>query len=123
MIATAIPLSRKWLIIVKARHTTTTLPYPPPLRNYPDLAPSSVLDDVLKNIDASFGDDDTCTAQQGMDRCAPKSLAVDVFGWEPNARFKFIPLVDMWLDIDNHISADTIPSPVELWKEQEQIGR
>ena len=33
-----------------------------------------------------------------------------------------MPLVDVHLDLEEHLSADTIPTPAELWQEQETIG-
>lgn len=36
---------------------------------------------------------------------------------------QYIPLVDIWLNIEDHLSPDNIPSPTEFWMEQEQIDR
>ena len=45
----------------------------------------------------------------------------DIFGWDPDVTVGLLPLVDVWLDIDNHLTADKIPSPVDLEKEAEMI--
>ncbi|PIL33680.1 hypothetical protein GSI_04304 [Ganoderma sinense ZZ0214-1] len=49
-------------------------------------------------------------------------LSLDLFGWRPNPATKYIPLVDCWLDLEEHLSESTIPSPVDLWTEQQRIG-
>ena len=45
----------------------------------------------------------------------------DIFGWNPDVTVGLLPLVDVWLDIDNHLTADKIPSPVDLEQEAEMI--
>ncbi|RPD57886.1 hypothetical protein L226DRAFT_563584 [Lentinus tigrinus ALCF2SS1-7] len=56
----------------------------------------------------------------------PKSsregLGFDLFGWDPDLNTAKIPLVDVWLDIDKHLTEDDIPSPDELDKEFEQVN-
>ena len=49
-------------------------------------------------------------------------VTMNLFGWEYDPTFQYIPFVNLWLDIDQHLSEDNIPNPVELWKEQEAIG-
>ncbi|RPD57908.1 hypothetical protein L227DRAFT_602232 [Lentinus tigrinus ALCF2SS1-6] len=51
-----------------------------------------------------------------------KVIDMDLFGWAHDPKVPFIPLVDLWLDLEDHLSSDNIPSPTELWKEQETIG-
>ncbi len=46
---------------------------------------------------------------------------VDVFGRAPDPTTGLIPLVDAWMDIDQHLSADSIPSPEELENEVEEM--
>ena len=48
-------------------------------------------------------------------------VSTDLFGWDNNPGIQYIPLVDLWLEIDDHLVADNIPSPVELWNEQAVI--
>ncbi|PIL33681.1 hypothetical protein GSI_04305 [Ganoderma sinense ZZ0214-1] len=49
-------------------------------------------------------------------------LSLDLFGWLPDPATKYIPLVNCWLELEEHLSESTIPSPVGLWTEQQRIG-
>ncbi|KAM5537964.1 hypothetical protein V8D89_008440 [Ganoderma adspersum] len=49
-------------------------------------------------------------------------LSLDLFGWQPNPATKYIPLVNCWFELEEHLSESTIPSPVGLWTEQQRIG-
>ena len=49
--------------------------------------------------------------------------SMNIFGWQHDSANKFIPLVDVWLDLDQHLVADSIPSPVDLYQEQQTIKR
>ncbi|RDX48699.1 hypothetical protein OH76DRAFT_1352000 [Lentinus brumalis] len=49
-------------------------------------------------------------------------LSLNLFGWDEDPSFQFIPLVDLWLDLDEHLTESSIPNPVGLWKEQEKVG-
>lgn len=46
---------------------------------------------------------------------------LSLFGWDPDPAVPLIPLVDLWLELEEHICAEDIPSPVEWYKEEEQI--
>ncbi|TFK91974.1 hypothetical protein K466DRAFT_659614 [Polyporus arcularius HHB13444] len=48
---------------------------------------------------------------------------VEVFGRAPDPITPMIPLVDAWLDIENHLTADTIADPREFEKEVQLIVR
>ena len=41
----------------------------------------------------------------------------DVFGMAPDPITALIPLVDAWLEIEQHLTADTIASPSDFEKE------
>ncbi|TFK84698.1 hypothetical protein K466DRAFT_496076 [Polyporus arcularius HHB13444] len=97
-----------------------TLSIPPPLRIYRDGSASS---------------DDEDTSQASDDAESPHAptlppipplmeLAIDtdVFGWAADPKVPFVPLVDLWFELEDHLSPANIPSPVELWREQETIG-
>lgn len=90
---------------------------PPRLRDYPDLDPSS----IFEHIEA-----EKSSHPQAREDCDSSPFHVfveqNVFGWEPDPRFKFIPLVDVYIELEEHLSADSIPNPDELWQEQEKIG-
>ena len=45
----------------------------------------------------------------------------DLFGWDPNPANGHIPLVDAWLDIENHFTEGSIPSPTDLEQEVRDI--
>lgn len=46
----------------------------------------------------------------------------DIFGWNPDPMTALLPLVDAWLDIEQHfVSDDDIPSPMELLGEVEVV--
>ena len=49
------------------------------------------------------------------------SSVVDIFGLATDPANGLIPLVDCWLDIEKHLTEETIPSPDELEKEAEEI--
>lgn len=49
------------------------------------------------------------------------SFPVDPLGWEPDPSAVLIPLVDVWLDLEKHISREEIASPVELRSEKNEI--
>ncbi|KAI0697388.1 hypothetical protein C8T65DRAFT_832484 [Cerioporus squamosus] len=49
------------------------------------------------------------------------AAAMDIFGWDPDFATAMIPLVDVWLDIDQHLKEHEIPSPLDLQKEIGQV--
>lgn len=51
-----------------------------------------------------------------------KVIELDVGGWRPDPITPVIALLDVWLDIENHITADTIPHPWGLVKEEKVIN-
>ncbi|KAI0350618.1 hypothetical protein OH77DRAFT_1430794 [Trametes cingulata] len=48
-------------------------------------------------------------------------LKMDMFGFSYADTVEFDPLVDMWYELTDHLTADTIPCPVGLYKEWETI--
>ena len=46
---------------------------------------------------------------------------VDLFGWDPDPGVGLLPLVDLWLDLDQHLSAEEIPDPSELQREADMM--
>lgn len=75
--------------------------------------------------------DDDCDSYPVSDRPLSPSLppsitdlfALNLFGWDDDPTFQFIPLVDLRFEVEETFTSDTIPSPAELWKEQETISR
>ncbi|KAI0774873.1 hypothetical protein BD413DRAFT_307504 [Trametes elegans] len=43
--------------------------------------------------------------------------------WNVDDTVDFIPLVDLWFELADHLTPETIPSPVELFKERDAIMR
>ena len=46
---------------------------------------------------------------------------LNLFGWDIDPTVPLIPLVDLWLELEEHICAEDIPSPVDWHKEEEEI--
>ncbi|KAI0800131.1 hypothetical protein C8Q74DRAFT_1190978 [Fomes fomentarius] len=47
--------------------------------------------------------------------------ALDIFRWDPDPITGLLPLVDVWLDIDKHLTPETIPDPTALQEEERTI--
>nr|VWP01925.1 Candidapepsin-4 (EC (ACP 4) (Aspartate protease 4) (Secreted aspartic protease 4) [Ganoderma boninense] len=45
----------------------------------------------------------------------------NIFGWDPDPTFPLIPLVDLWCELDEHLTAEDIPSPMEWFEEEKRI--
>ncbi|KAJ3009926.1 hypothetical protein NUW54_g2636 [Trametes sanguinea] len=50
-------------------------------------------------------------------------IGMDILGLNMDDTVEFLPLVDMWYEITDHLTADTIPSPVEFYEECDTIMR
>ncbi|KAI0669552.1 hypothetical protein C8Q78DRAFT_1193021 [Trametes maxima] len=48
-------------------------------------------------------------------------LKMNLFGADWDDTIELLPLVDLWFELGDHLTANTIPSPVELYKEWETI--
>ena len=90
------------------------------------------------NVDAPETDDDIVMDESSSDSGSVTSndsdsdagtvssevkniLALNLLGWDPDPRFEFIPLVDLWLELDEHLNSDTIPDPTGLYQERDKI--
>lgn len=47
--------------------------------------------------------------------------ALDIFRWDLDPITGLLPLVDVWLDIDKHLTPETIPDPTALQEEEQTI--
>ena len=66
--------------------------------------------------------DDTTSSQTSLSEPVRNPLvAMDVFGWNPNPETPLFPLAELWLDISNHLDQESIPHPMELYKEMRDI--
>ncbi len=106
---------------------------PPPLRTYmPSLdigenyTPPQVTDlpaaDVENALRSPRSSSHLPTTSSLPPHLLQDCLKFNLLGWEEDPTFKFIPLVDLWFDLEDHLSSESIPSPVDLWMEQERIG-
>lgn len=50
-------------------------------------------------------------------------LCKDIFGLAHDPTPERLPLVDLWLELTDHLTADIIPSPLELYKEVNAIAK
>ncbi|KAI9067479.1 hypothetical protein FKP32DRAFT_265828 [Trametes sanguinea] len=50
-------------------------------------------------------------------------LGMDIFMLAHDDAAEFIPLVDLWFELTEHLTADSIPSPQEFFKERDTIAR
>ncbi|KAI0364945.1 hypothetical protein BV20DRAFT_1004902 [Pilatotrama ljubarskyi] len=48
-------------------------------------------------------------------------VRMDPFGFNVDDTVELVPLVDLWYELTDHLTAETIPSPVELYREWETI--
>ncbi|KAI0326073.1 hypothetical protein GY45DRAFT_1286152 [Cubamyces sp. BRFM 1775] len=48
-------------------------------------------------------------------------FTIDVFNMAHDDTAEVLPLVDLWFELTEHLSADTIPSPLDFYKEREAI--
>lgn len=86
---------------------------------------------TLLDVDGILGgrSDDTGSpsSTSGLDTSLTPSpfedlLPMNIFGWLPDPTTKYVPLVNCWFELEEHLDENTIPSPVELWTEQQRIG-
>ncbi|RPD57931.1 hypothetical protein L227DRAFT_551440 [Lentinus tigrinus ALCF2SS1-6] len=64
---------------------------------------------------------DSCSSSTLSPTSSFDDELINVFGLAPDPTTGLIPLMDAWLDIDQHLTADTIPSPDELENEVETM--
>ncbi|KAI0350620.1 hypothetical protein OH77DRAFT_1430797 [Trametes cingulata] len=77
-------------------------------------------------IPDDLNDGDTSSiSTQGSDHPSVDTVAaivkLDIFGFSTDDTVELIPLVDLWYELTDHLTAETIPSPVELYKEWDTI--
>ena len=90
----------------------------PTLLDEGDAVLSRPHDDVSDNEPSSPSDSPPSSIQPSVEEL----LSLDLFGWHPDPATKYIPLVNCWLELEEHLSESTIPSPVRLWTEQQRVG-
>ncbi|RPD68996.1 hypothetical protein L226DRAFT_494851 [Lentinus tigrinus ALCF2SS1-7] len=81
--------------------------------------PSQSCDSLFEDL---LGFDDAQTEQLTVTTVTSRDEGIDLFGWDPNMNIPRIPLVEAWLDLENHLTEDSITSPLELQKEFKQIA-
>ncbi|KAL7277684.1 hypothetical protein ACG7TL_008616 [Trametes sanguinea] len=50
-------------------------------------------------------------------------IRMDIFDLAHDDPAEYIPLVDLWFELSEHLTADTIPSPLDFQKERDAIAR
>ncbi|KAI8978345.1 hypothetical protein BD414DRAFT_524334 [Trametes punicea] len=67
-----------------------------------------------------------CPSPSNSLMCDPTVEAIirmDVFNLAHDHAAEVLPLVDMWFELADHLTADTIPSPLDFHKERDAIAR
>ncbi len=103
---------------------TDVLPYSSTISALP---PPHTFDDNSDESDSDV-EDSADEDDDAISRFDPEDLAElkglfshNPFGWDRDPKAKFLPLVDLWLELEEHLTAAEIPSPVEFYKEQAAI--
>lgn len=50
-------------------------------------------------------------------------IRIDPFGFRDAHPDEFMPLVHLWFELTEHLTAETIPSPIDFYKERDAITR
>ncbi|KAI1786332.1 hypothetical protein LXA43DRAFT_59437 [Ganoderma leucocontextum] len=69
----------------------------------------------------SSGSSSEADLKENTSSTAEELYALNLFGWDPDPTVPLIPLVDLWLELEEHVCAEDIPSPVDWYKEEEEI--
>ena len=67
-----------------------------------------------------------CSGDLGTSRASSIDSVDDLrgynlFGWDPDPTVLFLPLVDIWFELRDHLNEGNIPSPLEFSEEQEAV--
>ncbi|KAI0350621.1 hypothetical protein OH77DRAFT_1430801 [Trametes cingulata] len=55
--------------------------------------------------------------------CLEDLLHMDIFNIAHDPDVQFLPLVDLWFDLAEHLTEDEIPSPLDFYEERKAIAR
>ncbi|KAI0664033.1 hypothetical protein C8Q70DRAFT_215101 [Cubamyces menziesii] len=116
-----------------ASPTTSSAPgrsSPPPQAN-PPLTHSDVTSSDSEGRDSPpekiAGDEGIGSSYKGdeknLDTTVEELFRMDIFNLSHDHTAELLPLVDLWFELTDHLTADTIPSPLDLHKECEAIAR
>ena len=83
--------------------------------------PKSASDSESCQSDERPDDSHTASSVSSATTVFDSLLQEDIFGWNPNPNFGLMPLVDLWFELDEHLTPDTIPSPLDLYEEEKTI--
>ncbi|KAI0824972.1 hypothetical protein BC628DRAFT_1321340 [Trametes gibbosa] len=61
--------------------------------------------------------------RRDSDHTIDEIFQMDPFGFHVDHTIEFMPLVYLWFELTEHLTAETIPNPVEFEKERETITR
>ena len=105
------------------------LPYSSAIFSEPESSSTTSLSESSQSSDDELAegsvDGDVCRSSvlPSEDAAELKQLfSLNLFGWDHDPKAKYLPLVDLWLDITEHLTAEAIPSPVDFYKERADIG-
>ncbi|KAH9849128.1 hypothetical protein C2E23DRAFT_784803 [Lenzites betulinus] len=78
------------------------------------------LGDVGQECDGSL---QPCESAHNSAQSLENLLSMDVFGLGHKPGHEILPLVDVWFELADHLTADTIPNPLDWDEEQDAIVR
>lgn len=72
----------------------------------------------------SSGSNDSDASEPDTLEAGMEALSrMDIFGLAHDPTAERLPLVDLWLELTDRLTADTIPSPLEFYKEVDAIAK
>ncbi|CDO77717.1 hypothetical protein BN946_scf184969.g68 [Trametes cinnabarina] len=94
---------------------------PPPV-DAPKNNDTESMDDALvqDDLDPAAGSASS-DAEDGQDDDLEDVIYNNVLGFGQDLLAEQVPLVDLWYELTDHLTADTIPSPVDFYKERDAI--
>ncbi|KAI0740896.1 hypothetical protein C8Q76DRAFT_608046 [Earliella scabrosa] len=72
--------------------------------------------------DSTSDDRHSLAHSDATDTSVQDILDLNPFGWEYDPAVEYIPLVDLWFELEEHLSEDTIPDPLDMFKERDFIA-
>ncbi|KAI0364944.1 hypothetical protein BV20DRAFT_1039134 [Pilatotrama ljubarskyi] len=85
------------------------------------LREGSAATDHTRSSATSSGSSASVCSEPSSDDPIAAIMQMDIFGFNVDDTVELMPLVDLWFELTDHLTAETIPSPVELYKEWDTI--
>lgn len=103
--------------------TTPYLNAPGGVSSISDAAEAQVdtagLETMSVPIEDSGADPNSCSPE--IVKSVQDLFSLNIFGWEPGPSSIFLPLVNVWFELDAHLTSTTIPDPRDLKQEEVAI--